>query len=211
MRFATNDTELAIREYLQEANMGWMEFVSESSKAMEAWPLKDGYHTIYYCYEFDFDRNAFEKVVTKAWDLWHEVLGDAGQASGHRLKFEEYPFPKDIYPYCQVGRPVPNFPGTTKYVWNPDLPPETLVIKRAFTNVNQDTDAVAWAVGGHIPPGWNNKAGRHSITIIERSLEEKGRAAPYSLAHEMGHVFGLGHEHQRADRKLCNISIRCRC
>jgi len=59
--------------------------------------------------------------------------------------------------------------------------------------------AGSWASNGYIKKENNDKAGRHYI-MIQLEKEEPDTYHNALVAHEMGHILGMVHEHQRLDR-----------
>jgi hypothetical protein len=77
--------------------------------------------------------------------------------------------------------------------WRKDVEPQT------FQVILENTDRWSSATLGYIPSTLDDKAGRHALNIFRDStLPDNEQIA--SVAHEMGHVLGMVHEHQREDR-----------
>lgn len=60
----------------------------------------------------------------------------------------------------------------------------------------------ALATLGYIYDYGTATAGRHTIAIRKDVNDEKNQDHVTMLAHEIGHVLGLAHEHQRVDREF---------
>ena len=180
-KFLTNDTTATIQEYLSaNPNLGWSEAVSKVGNAHTRWPTNnDGYTVIRYCYDSAYDKVMAKDLLEGGWDLWSSQLGPAGQQSGHRLKLQEVSYKQG--------------PGTNPYCSNKDETPEDALHVHFGTDGSIQDDGASYATLGYISKDWDPSVDRHAIKIGEG-------AAFGSLAHELGHVLGLMHEHQRPDR-----------
>jgi hypothetical protein len=121
------------------------------------------------------------RTINNAWETGTRTLGEASHANGHNLHFQRWvPLGLDYFPYCYESEGV----------WNPIMPPEALVVQ--YGGYYVDFDGIA--VQGYRSDDLGLRPGRHKLTI--------GRAMnlEFTAAHELGHVFGLVHEHQRHDR-----------
>ncbi|ORY18222.1 hypothetical protein BCR34DRAFT_660460 [Clohesyomyces aquaticus] len=142
----------------------------------QPWPRgSDGLVTIEYCFDNDQIEEKRESVIKTGLETWMEALGGrASPETGHALKFQH----QTDY-YCSINGQ-----------WNPRVPKNTLQLK--------------WLQG----PLLGENGGRASVGFIPQSgpnggnnyIEVSPNAIVELLVHEIGHVLGMGHEHQRADR-----------
>ncbi|KAH7398654.1 hypothetical protein DE146DRAFT_755650 [Phaeosphaeria sp. MPI-PUGE-AT-0046c] len=143
------------------------------------WPSNsDGIHEIPYCY---LNQKSFDKLSTQVnigWAIWFSSIGSPSAASGHSLDFKRVNVPGGANPWCrdEAGN------------WNTDIPKHALVVY-----LDDDEQALGGTTTvGYTPDEKNSDAGRHWMRM--------GTATDWDYAHELGHAFGLLHEHQRPDR-----------
>lgn len=182
----------AFEANLTNPNSGWADGVSLTNGALTVWPKVNGFHTIHYCYHSPQAKEYFKPYVDGGWSYWRATLGVPGPQSGHSLKFEEYPYPKDAHKYCWMPS---NEHGT---IWNPALPSGTLVIQPTSNHFAMELPAAATL--GFIQPYWDPTPWRNQLVMNHQVLAYLGLSAHRTVAHELGHVLGLYHEHQRWDR-----------
>ncbi|PSN74024.1 hypothetical protein BS50DRAFT_615004 [Corynespora cassiicola Philippines] len=148
--------------------------------------------TIQYCYTTPVVKGMFSDYIDEAWDMWKEKLGEPGHENNHSLRLE------DIGSYCYIN-------GTD--TWNLDVPWNTVAIR--------DIPAIsARASKGFqvsILSIWH-LTHFQAFFIMDfdmlRMLLSPRNDTVATIAHEMGHLFGLGHEHQRPDRDRY-VSFNC--
>ncbi|KAI4614609.1 uncharacterized protein J4E87_009409 [Alternaria ethzedia] len=153
-------------------------------KAPLKWPRNsENIAVIPYCYFDEKEREAMHEVIEAAIQSWMTYLGNPGKESGHAISFEEW--------VDSEGKPVICYKKseTDFFHWNPDLPHETLTIQV-----------------GKGETGWTANAG---LAVDQKSPwrnqlngPESGRLVnvEWAAMHELGHVMGMAHEHQRSDR-----------
>ncbi|KAI4941440.1 hypothetical protein J4E86_010473 [Alternaria arbusti] len=147
------------------------------------WPRRpDRKVLIHWCFKDAVAENRIGKTIENAWATWTRGIGSAGAANGHNLHFERWKSPKELsYPYCYM---LPN-------VWDPQIPEAAVQV---YWMENSLTVGAASASTGYIA---NGPPGRHNLMISGQATD---REKDFAATHEMGHVFGLRHEHERSDR-----------
>jgi hypothetical protein len=174
----TMDAELA-----QSPAMGWATIIKGNS-VIQPWPRVNDHVSISYCYEDRRAYNTLHTYIETANTMWRDKLGPPSQASGHRFKGLAI---QAAWSMChdRTGN------------WDPKLPTSSLAISLA--NDQDPPISNSFASCGYIPPVWSLEPGRHFMTIYHDARHDFTWHV-LDVAHELGHVFGMVHEHQRLDR-----------
>ncbi|KAF2661064.1 hypothetical protein K491DRAFT_711314 [Lophiostoma macrostomum CBS 122681] len=151
------------------------------------WPrVSNNKVAIRYCfYDTDTDKR-LRSLVRGAMDVWMGALGERKKDNGHAIEFYEHT-DKDNKPYHCVDESNPSRP------WN--------------TNLQTDTVAILWRGADGINPqpvpassatlGCLKKPNPFVLNLVVGTSHTL-----WEITHELGHVLGMVHEHQRADRDL---------
>ena len=158
------------------------------------WPRLPNYQVLIpWCFkDFASEQAIGAHIIDRAWETWTRTLGVASLQNGHNLYFSRWLSASgDSYPYCYDanGR------------WNHQIPPQTVCISFSYHYLPgvQARSTVGYKATDNTP-------GRHWMVFSHDAMI---RNPEHVAAHELGHVFGLLHEHQRADRDFY-INYNCR-
>lgn len=115
----------------------------------------------------------------------------ARAANGHNLHFERWkPVGGPNFPYCYTS------PG----VWDTRIPPEAVVVYWVATDpMGREGSATTGHTANGVP-------GRHNLMISGHTTDHN---RDFTAAHELGHIFGLNHEHERYNRDQ-HVHYNCR-
>ncbi|KAI4948046.1 hypothetical protein J4E91_006039 [Alternaria rosae] len=163
-------------------------FGGPAGKAQLKWPRNsENIAIVPYCYYNEHDRDAAHEVIEAAINKWMSYIGPPGKESGHAINFEEL-LDKGQPVYCYEPNPNdsdPDFP----WFYNKHLTNEIVTIM-----VNKG--AAGWGAGVGLRADQSHPWGNMFYVPDTGELVN----VEWAAMHELGHVMGMAHEHQRADR-----------
>jgi hypothetical protein len=136
-----------------------------------------------YCFDQPSTRQHYEKDLQEAWNMWPNLLGPAGDKSGHKLQFFAYIYTEDWW-YCFQERKKDDDP----WVWNPKVPYGVATILEA-TGPTPDAYGPS-AIVGFIPEDWpvGSPAAQMGLRLHQNEAGNYGTYQAWiaALAHELG-------------------------
>lgn len=181
-------------DQLIEANpdMGWTHVLKGNPWNAEPWPRghdegRKNLVVIEYCWIDEAAKNKAEGTFLAAVKIWEDALGAPSRDNKHGLTF------KDVKEYCMVGdKKNPN-------VWHDILRLSISDIPDGFEVGTSMTTLGYRATEPH--HAWPNRM------YIGHFDPDPNKWASV-LTHEIGHVFGFHHEHQRSNRDR-HVRFQC--
>ncbi|KAH6875114.1 hypothetical protein BKA58DRAFT_418724 [Alternaria rosae] len=168
-----------------DGGKGWVTIIDKDTNSDPAvWPnYKDTPNVwIEYCFATEEDFTKYKDVVEEAAGEWKNKIG-SGESNQHRFDGFRHYHHEDTNsdPRCRLqdGK------------WNPFVPEYTLMIMEA-------DDFITRATVGYLDASINSHAGRHALHLWMGP--QVWKTWKWQVTHELGHVLGLEHEHQRDDR-----------
>lgn len=182
--------------------MGWAHVLANTSP-MKPW-LKNsnGIVNTKYCYP-DLETEAkLRPALDGGWKIWYERLGNADSGAGHRLGgFSEQTGTREAlfcwldedHHKCKLAFVSTDARLSSDNIGNPKVPSGTLVVE-----VSPTKSWGGWATIGFKPEDWDDRQGRNKLQLgWDQQFAGNLPFQMWIAAHEIGHVLGLAHEHQR--------------